>query len=184
MEPPVQRYYDLVERMIARIEKTPEPVEVDWSKITTPEGSIPKIQEYSEYIDKRIYGAIDGSIPLSPTVTRVIEKRNKAQNIIVYTGVLSSEELTKRKADEARRKKHKKEGGSRRVKTDHGVIKKGDALLRICKRNEFLQQQKNLKIIEYDKKISKLVDYRWGVTVRAAVRWSNSWQNENRQILK
>ncbi|KAH6716078.1 hypothetical protein BKA61DRAFT_720338 [Leptodontidium sp. MPI-SDFR-AT-0119] len=106
-EPPVERYYDLVEKMLALLEKTPEPVEVDWLKVTTPETSIAKVQEYSEYINKRLASAIDDSIPLTPSVTRVIEKRDKAQNIMVYSGVLSSEELSRRKTEEARRKKHK-----------------------------------------------------------------------------
>ncbi|KAL5315055.1 hypothetical protein ACEPPN_017706 [Leptodophora sp. 'Broadleaf-Isolate-01'] len=183
-EPPVERYYDPVEKMLALLEKTPEPVEVDWSKVTTPETSIAKVQEYSEYINKRLAGAIDDSIPLTPSVTRVIEKRDKAQNIMVYSGVLSSEELSRRKTEEARRKKHKQEGGNRRIKTDHGIIKKGDTKLRICGRKAYLQQIHNVKVQEYNKKVDKLVFERWGITARAAARWRNKWQDENQLILK
>jgi hypothetical protein len=77
---------------------------------------------YNEWINKRLTSACDNTIPLTPSVSRVIEKRNKAQNIIVLTGVLLHKELEKRKAKERRKAKHKKEGSQRRVKTLHGVI--------------------------------------------------------------
>jgi hypothetical protein len=53
-------------------------------------------------------------------------------------GVLKGEELDKRRVEEARKARHKIEGGTRRVATDHGVIKKGDAKLRIAGRAAFL----------------------------------------------
>jgi hypothetical protein len=65
---------------------------------------------YNKWINKRLTGAYNNTIPLTLFVLRVIEKHNKAQNIIVLTGVLLHEELEKRKAKEQRKAKHKKEG--------------------------------------------------------------------------
>jgi hypothetical protein len=79
-------------------------------------------------------------ISLTLSVSRVIEKRNKAQNIIVLQGVLSYEELEKHKAEEKRKAKHKKEGSQRRVKILYGMIRKGDALLCIAGRKDYLEQ--------------------------------------------
>jgi hypothetical protein len=95
---------------------------MDWTCAPTPYTSLAAIAVYDEWIDKRLAGACDNTIPLTPSVSRVIEKRNKAQNIIVLQGVLSHEELGKKKAEEKRKVKYKKEGSQRRVKTLHGVI--------------------------------------------------------------
>ena len=53
---------------------------------------------------------------------------------MVMEGILKGEELDKRRAEEARKARHKIEGGARRVATHHGVITKGDARLRIAGR--------------------------------------------------
>jgi hypothetical protein len=113
---------------------------MDWTCAPTPYTSLAAIAVYDEWINRRLDGACNNTIPLTPSVSRVIEKRNKAQNIIVLQGVLSHEELEKRKAEELRKAKHKKEGSQRRVKTLYGVIRKGDALLRIAGRKEYLEQ--------------------------------------------
>jgi hypothetical protein len=83
---------------------------MDWTCAPIPQTSLAAIAVYDEWINKRLAGACDNTIPLTPSVSCVIEKRNKAQNIIVLTGVLSYEELEKRKAEEQRKAKHKKEG--------------------------------------------------------------------------
>ena len=77
----------------------------------------------------------------------MIKKRNKPQNIMVLNGVLSAEELEKRKAEEIRKARHKKEGSRRRVTTDHSVITAGDTRLRIIGRAEFLAQAKARKLL-------------------------------------
>ena len=115
-------------------------------------------------------------------MSRVIEKHNKAQNIIVLQGVLSHEELEKRKAEEKRKAKHRKEGSQRRVKTLYGVIRKGDAILRIAGRKEYLEQCRAVRQQELQAKMDKLGDYRWGVTARAAVRWSKQWQERDVEV--
>jgi hypothetical protein len=55
-------------------------------------------------------------------------------NIIALDRVLKGEELDKRRVKEARKAKHKIEGGNRQVAINHRVIKKGDAKLRIAGR--------------------------------------------------
>jgi hypothetical protein len=54
---------------------------------------------------------------------------------------------------------------------NYGVIKKGDACFRICNRQAYLAQEKARRIMEYQKKYNKFVDYRWKVTQRAIIRW-------------
>jgi hypothetical protein len=100
----------------------------------------------------------------------VIKKRNKAQNIIILQGVLSHEELEKRKAKKLRKAKHKKEGSQRHVKTLHGVIRKGDTALHITGRKEYLEQCRAVRQQELQAKMDKLGGYRWVVTARAVVR--------------
>ena len=155
---------------------------MDWTCAPTPQTSLAAIAVYNEWINKRLAGACDNTIPLTPSVSRVIKKRNKAQNIIVLTGVLSYEELEKRKAEEQRKAKHKKEGSQHRVKTLHGVIRKGDAMLCICHRKEYLEQCRAVRQQELQAKINKLGAYRWGVIARAAARWSNQWQERDVEV--
>ena len=142
------------------------------------------IRPYSDYINHRLSSAINGTIPISPTVRRVIDKHNKAQNIMTLEGVLSLEELEKKRLEEIRQLRHKRDGGSRRVQTDHGVISKGDAKLRIAGRAAFLAQEKQLHQQNIIDKINKLGEYRWGVTARAAARRTGNWQQEKEVILR
>lgn len=156
----------------------------EWSSCKTPALSLPEIQRYSAYINSRISGAINGSIPLSPTVARVVDKRNKAQSIIALTGTLALEELEKRRAEEARKARHKRDGGQRRIATDYGVIKKGDARLRICGREEFIQQKKAEKAQKISEKVDKEGDRKWGVISRAAARRGRDWKPRDVVVLK
>jgi hypothetical protein len=100
------------------------------------------IRSYSDYIDYCLSSAINGTIPISLTVVRVIDKRNKVQNIMTLKGVLLLEELEKKKLEEIRKSRHKRDGGSHRVQTDHSVIQKGDTRLHIAGRAAFLTQEK------------------------------------------
>ena len=128
--------------------RTPEPEfplsnqEIDWKNCETPDKLLVAIQPYSNYINHRILSAIKGTITLTPSITRVTDKRNKALNIMVLDRVLKGEELDKRRAEEARKARHKIEGGNRRVPTHHGIILKGDARLRIAEKAQFLAQEK------------------------------------------
>jgi hypothetical protein len=169
---------------------TPEPEfpsssqEMDWKSCVTPDKSLIAIQPYSDYIDYRISSAIQGTIPLTPSVAHVTDKRNKALNIMVLDGVLKGEELDKRRAEEARKARHKIEGGNRRVSTQHGVILKGDARLRMAGRAQFLAQEKAKRQQALIDKINRLGEYRWGVTARAAARRARDWQDEKCIIMR
>jgi hypothetical protein len=72
--------------------QTPEPrtlpPEIDWPNVNTPEHSLVAIQPCTKYIDQRLAAVINNYPPLSPTVIRVLDKRNKAQNIIVLNEII------------------------------------------------------------------------------------------------
>ena len=93
---------------------TPEPeipsLDINWVEAPTPNTSMVAIRPYSDYIDYCLSSAINSTIPISPTVRRVIDKRNKAQNIMTLEGVLSLEELEKKSLEEIRRSRHKWDG--------------------------------------------------------------------------
>jgi hypothetical protein len=166
---------------------TPEPEipspDINWVEAPTPDTSMVAIRLYNDYIDHRLSSAINGTIPISPTVVRVIDKRNKVQNIMTLEGVLSLEELEKKRLEEIRRLRHKRDGESRQVQT-HSMISKGDAKLRIAGRAAFLEQEKQLRQQSIIDKINKLGEYRWGVTARAAARRTSNWQREKEVIFR
>jgi hypothetical protein len=90
---------------------------------------------------------------------------------VVLTGVLSTEELDKRKAEDARKAHHKKEGGQRRVQTDWGVCSKGDGKLKIAGRDQFLAQERDRRHKVLEDRITKQGNDRWRVTKNAVLRW-------------
>jgi hypothetical protein len=51
---------------------------MDWTCALTPQTSLAVIVVYNEWINRRLTSACDNTIPLTPSVSRVIEKRNKA----------------------------------------------------------------------------------------------------------
>ena len=167
--------------------RTPEPEEsfaFEWASCETPQLKLPEIQRYSAYIDSRLTGAIDGSIPLSPTVARVVEKRNKAQSIVALNGILALEELDKRRAEEARRARHKRDGGQRRIASEYGVIKAGDARLRIAGREQYIEQKRAERAQKITERINKVGTQKWGVISRAAARRGRDWQPRDPLVLK
>ena len=90
---------------------TPEPKipssDINWVEAFIPDTSIVTIRSYSNYIDYCLSFAINDTIPISPTIVRVINKCNKAQNITILEGVLTLEELEKRKLEEIWKVWHK-----------------------------------------------------------------------------
>src|SRR5580692_3421468 len=156
----------------------------DWVSVKTPDTTLDAIKPYSDYIDHCLKSAVEDAIPLSPTVSHVINKRNKAQNIIILNGILCKEQLEKHSAEAIRKARHKKEGSQRRVQTDYRVITKGDGKLRIAGRAQFLAQEKAKRQQVILDKMNKLGDYRWGVTTRAAARWAGCWQNSKAGVAR
>ena len=161
--------------------RTPEPEDswtvTDWVSVKTQDTTLDAIKPYSDYIDHHLKSAVEGAIPLSPTVFHVINKRNKVQNIIILNGILCKEQLKKHCAEAIRKARHKKKRSQPRVQTDYGVITKRDGKLRIAGRAQFLAQEKAKRQQVILDKMNKLGDYRWGVTACAAARWTGCWQN-------
>jgi hypothetical protein len=60
-------------------------------------------------------------------LTRVLDKRNKAENIMALEATLIQEKLEKTRKAEEKKKKHKWDGGQRRIRTQYGVIKAREA---------------------------------------------------------
>lgn len=147
-----------------------------WANAKKPALKLSAIEPYSQYINSRLADAISGTLDLTPTVAQVIEKRDKAQNILALNGTLAEEELQKRRLEEQKKARCKAEGAQRRVPQTIGLIKKGDISLRIAGREEYIAQQKAIQLQEWDKKFTQRNLYRLGVTARAAARWQRRWQ--------
>src|SRR5450432_123982 len=64
-------------------------------------------KQFSSYINNRLASIIDKTIELSPTVARVIEKRDKGAKVILLKGVLIEEELAKKKEAELNKARRK-----------------------------------------------------------------------------
>ncbi len=161
------------------LESEPKSPSNKWENAQTPALKLSAIEPYTHYINSRLADAISGTLDLTPTVGRVIEKRDKAQNILALNGTLAEEELQKRRLEEQKKARYKAEGAQRRVPQTIGLVKKGDISLRIAGREEYVAQQKEIQSQEWDKKYTQRNLYRLGVTARAAVRWQRRWQDEN-----
>src|SRR5450432_4653834 len=87
-------------------------IKEDFSLCQTPRNLI-AYKKYSSYINSRLASAIDNSLELSPTVTRVIEKRDKGTKILLLSGILAREELDSKK--DAELEKLRRKQGNRKV---------------------------------------------------------------------
>ena len=67
------------------------------------------------------------------------------------------------------------DGGARHV-VKYGSILAGDARLRICGRDKYIQQKQQEKVQKFEEKLRKDNIYRLQVTSRAAVKWQKKWQ--------
>jgi len=86
----------------------------------------------SKYIDKSLAHSIETGLSLSPTVARVIEKREKASKTLQLSGQLAIEELYKKRQAELDKNRPKSERHIQQFRT----ILVGDARLRAIVRNE------------------------------------------------
>jgi hypothetical protein len=117
----------------------PEPMtpsrnpEFDFTECCTPTNNSALINRYSKYIDLRIQRGISGEQVVSPTLARVIEKRDKARRIANINGKLAKNELHQR--HEADKDKARRRLGNKQVQK-YGVISLGDGRLRTANRNE------------------------------------------------
>jgi hypothetical protein len=100
---------------------------IDWSICITPEKNMRSINKYSTYIGSRIQDSIVGDVELTPSISRVIEKRQKAMKIMVLDGHLVKEELFKKQEEE--KVKIWCWSNGNRIIQKYGVIYAGDAHL-------------------------------------------------------
>ena len=105
--------------------------EVDFKNLRTPLS--PHMYEAaSKYIDKSLAHSIQTGLTISPTVARVIEKREKASKTLQLSGQLAIEELYKKRQAELNKNQPK---GERHIQ-QFGTILVGDARLRAIVRNK------------------------------------------------
>jgi hypothetical protein len=95
-------------------------------------------EQFSSYINDRLVSTINKTIELSPTVARVIEKRDKGAKIMLLNSVLIGEELQQRK--EAEVAKIRRKQGNRQVQ-QYGTIRVGDARLKLMARDEAIDRR-------------------------------------------
>ena len=69
--------------------------DINWSSYITPARNMKNIGVYSSYIDELIQANITEAVDLTPSVSRAIEKRQKAMNIMVLDGIPAKEDLFK-----------------------------------------------------------------------------------------
>jgi hypothetical protein len=73
--------------------------EVDFTRIRTPNSPL-MYQACTDFIERRLAQSITNELILTPTVARVIEKREKASKIAKLSGQLAIEELYKKRQAE------------------------------------------------------------------------------------
>ena len=69
---------------------------MDFKNISTPYSPY-TYDVYSSYINKKLTHNIEVGLSLSPTIARLIEKREKASKTLKLSGQLAIEELYKKK---------------------------------------------------------------------------------------
>ncbi len=116
--------------------------------------------------------------PVSPSVSRAIEKRDKAIRIMALDGSLAEEELFK-KAEAEKEKTRKKSRPGNHIQR-YGAIYAGDARLKAAARNLGEERYKAEVAKEKEAKFTKDYDYRYGVIMRQAGRLgaSTKWRDE------
>jgi DDE superfamily endonuclease len=108
------------------------------------------IEQYSSYINTRLASAIDKTIELSPSVARAVEKRDKGSRIMLFQAKLVEEQLEQRKEIEAIKASRRARGNKQVQK--YGVIRAGDARLRMIARDEAEDRRIELYNIRQEEK--------------------------------
>ena len=138
--------------------------EPDFAEPITPMS--PQIYKaYKLYIEKKLAWSIESKLTLTPTTSKLIEKREKANRTNLLTGKLAIEELFKKRQAEL----DKIRPNSKRVVQQFGTILVGDARLRVATRN--LEEEAAIEAIQARKAESrrKKREYREGVEKRREV---------------
>jgi hypothetical protein len=105
--------------------------------------------QFSSYINNRLASAIDGTIELSPSVSRAIEKRDKGTRIMLFQGLLVDEELKKKR--EVDKLKASRKARGRQVQK-YRIISVRDARLRMIARDEAQERRIELYNLQQEQK--------------------------------
>ncbi len=131
--------------------------EIDQSQYIIPTQKIRNIDIYTSFINLRISKAITRVQPVSPSVSRVIEKRDKAICIIALDNSLAKEELFK-KAKAKKEKTRKKSRPSNHIQRYSAIYASNTRLKAITK--NLRKEHYKAKIIK-EKKAKFINDYNY-----------------------
>ena len=113
---------------------------IDWSQVTTPPLDLAILKEYSDYIDTRVASSIATNIPLTPTLKKVIDKRNKAAQALLLFGAHAAEDSRRQRRRELEREASR---SNNRLLMKFGPITAGDGRLRSATDENNRQALKN-----------------------------------------
>ena len=139
--------------------------EVDFTCIRTPNSPL-MYQACTDFIERRLAQSITNELILTPTVARVIEKREKASKIAKLSGQLAIEELYKKRQAELEKVRP---NGERTVQ-QFGTITVGDARLKVIARNEAEEAAKECIALKKAESQCKKEEYRARVESRKLER--------------
>ncbi|KAJ3456840.1 hypothetical protein MRS44_016863 [Fusarium solani] len=121
-----------------------------WDNVDTPPLRIRTIERYSEYIRMRLEVSITSNVAITPSVSHVYNKLQKAHVTLSLNGIAATRELQRFK-DKALRRLTLSEGTSLIYK--YGPIRVGDARLRVA-RDEYnrraAQQEEQRRLLKKD----------------------------------
>lgn len=126
---------------------TPPPLS-NWDQFQTPL-TIRARKRGVEYIRKRQFDALEGRIPLTPSVIRVSEKVEKASETSILAGALSTHRLHDLSVAEAARKRRKESSG--KIVQKYGEITVYQARLDIQKDEEEEKEVINMRLKRKEK---------------------------------
>lgn len=168
---------------------TPDlPKYIDWSQATTPPLDLHAIREFSDYIDARLTSCIANATPPSPTLAKVIDKRNKATQALMLFGIHAAEDMRRQRRLELGRKADQSDS---RVVMKLGPITAGDARLRKAT-DEYgrmaLKKTEAERLEALDRKRESAALHRWLREFKAArtkelKQWKSKLRTEKVQTL-
>jgi hypothetical protein len=151
--------------------QTPVPEKyINWSLAATPPLDLRWINDYSKYVHDRISSCIVNSLPVSPTITRVIQKRDKALQAMALVGAQATEELKRLKKNDMERERLKADN---RLITRIGPICAGDARLRAATDEHSraaLKLTEAERLAKNEKKLESAALHRWLRETKASQR--------------
>jgi hypothetical protein len=154
-----------------RLMSTPPPC-VNWIEMNTPELKLRQIRQYEEYVALRIECSITSGTPLTPSVSHVNEKLQKAHTTLAVNGITATQEMRRLKEKNLRRSA--RDQGTT-ILANYGPITIYDARLRVAKdQHNRLAGQAAEEARMHTKEVRVEVGYlrRWIAAVRKMLRAS------------